>query len=228
MAAPVCRHRASRQTRRGGDQDRHRRRPRHAPDDRQPAFTRLAETWANGARILAQPCPGLVEQIEQGELDDPENARSDCVVCPPARRTGRRHAGARLHALPLRGTADRVDRRPGRHDHQSRVSRRPANCDAGWPNQRCSPAKDLGNDALPEPADHRNTCAPCSSLWASKTGRSRRYNSPIRSRSLPLSRSFSMTPDHRLLSSTLGFVAVFALVAGAGSASSRNAGRRRS
>ena len=33
-----------------------------------PRFARLAETWANGARILAQPCPGLVEQIEQGEL----------------------------------------------------------------------------------------------------------------------------------------------------------------
>ena len=33
-----------------------------------PRFTRLAETWANGARIIAQPCPGLVEHIERGEL----------------------------------------------------------------------------------------------------------------------------------------------------------------
>jgi glutamate racemase len=33
-----------------------------------PRFARLAETWANGARIIAQPCPGLVEQIERGEL----------------------------------------------------------------------------------------------------------------------------------------------------------------
>jgi glutamate racemase len=33
-----------------------------------PRFAHLAETWANGARILAQPCPGLVEQIERGEL----------------------------------------------------------------------------------------------------------------------------------------------------------------
>jgi glutamate racemase len=33
-----------------------------------PRFARLAETWANGAQILAQPCPGLVEQIERGEL----------------------------------------------------------------------------------------------------------------------------------------------------------------
>ena len=33
-----------------------------------PRFARLAETWAGGARILAQPCPGLAEQIEQGEL----------------------------------------------------------------------------------------------------------------------------------------------------------------
>ncbi len=27
-----------------------------------------APTWANGARILAQPCPGLAEHIERGEL----------------------------------------------------------------------------------------------------------------------------------------------------------------
>ena len=33
-----------------------------------PRFAQLADTWANGARILAQPCPGLVEQIERGEL----------------------------------------------------------------------------------------------------------------------------------------------------------------
>lgn len=33
-----------------------------------PRFARLADTWAGGARILAQPCPGLVEQIERGEL----------------------------------------------------------------------------------------------------------------------------------------------------------------
>lgn len=37
-----------------------------------PRFARLAETWANGARILAQPCPGLVEQIERGELTTPK------------------------------------------------------------------------------------------------------------------------------------------------------------
>src|SRR4029079_10916727 len=33
-----------------------------------PRFARLAETWANGARIVAQPCPGLVDHIERGEL----------------------------------------------------------------------------------------------------------------------------------------------------------------
>jgi glutamate racemase len=37
-----------------------------------PRFSRLAETWAHGARILAQPCPGLVEQIERGELATPQ------------------------------------------------------------------------------------------------------------------------------------------------------------
>ncbi len=34
-----------------------------------PRFARLAETWARGARIVPQACPGLVEQIERGQLD---------------------------------------------------------------------------------------------------------------------------------------------------------------
>ena len=37
-----------------------------------PRFARLAETWANGARILAQPCPGLVDLIERGQLASDE------------------------------------------------------------------------------------------------------------------------------------------------------------
>ena len=37
-----------------------------------PRFARLADTWANGARILTQACPGLVEQIEHGELATPK------------------------------------------------------------------------------------------------------------------------------------------------------------
>jgi len=37
-----------------------------------PRFARLADTWANGARILTQPCPGLVQQIERGELATPK------------------------------------------------------------------------------------------------------------------------------------------------------------
>jgi glutamate racemase len=31
-------------------------------------FSRLIETFGSGAEIVAQPCPGLVEQIESGEL----------------------------------------------------------------------------------------------------------------------------------------------------------------
>ena len=31
-------------------------------------FARLAGTFASGVEIIAQPCPGLVEQIEQGDL----------------------------------------------------------------------------------------------------------------------------------------------------------------
>jgi len=34
-------------------------------------FARLVEKYGRGVRILLQPCPGLVEQVEKGELDGP-------------------------------------------------------------------------------------------------------------------------------------------------------------
>jgi glutamate racemase len=35
------------------------------------SFARLAEQYGKGVQILLQPCPGLVEQVEKGELDGP-------------------------------------------------------------------------------------------------------------------------------------------------------------
>jgi glutamate racemase len=35
------------------------------------SFSRLAEKYGKGVRILLQPCPGLVEQVEKAELDGP-------------------------------------------------------------------------------------------------------------------------------------------------------------
>ena len=35
-------------------------------------FARLVERFAQGARIHTQVCPGLVEQVEAGQIDDPE------------------------------------------------------------------------------------------------------------------------------------------------------------
>lgn len=37
-----------------------------------PKFKALVETHRGAARVLVQPCPGLVEQIEKGDLDGPE------------------------------------------------------------------------------------------------------------------------------------------------------------
>ncbi len=37
-----------------------------------PRFARLAETFGSGVRIVPQACPGLVEQIEKGELATPQ------------------------------------------------------------------------------------------------------------------------------------------------------------
>jgi len=36
-----------------------------------PAVTRLASRFGSAAHILLQPCPGLVEQVEHGAIDDP-------------------------------------------------------------------------------------------------------------------------------------------------------------
>jgi len=38
-------------------------------------FARLVERFANGVDVLPQVCPGLVEQVEAGKLDDPETDR---------------------------------------------------------------------------------------------------------------------------------------------------------
>ncbi len=35
------------------------------------SFARLAEKYGKGVRILLQPCPGLMEQVEKAELDGP-------------------------------------------------------------------------------------------------------------------------------------------------------------
>ena len=36
-----------------------------------PRFTRLVDTFASGVTVLAQPCPGLVERVEEGDLSGP-------------------------------------------------------------------------------------------------------------------------------------------------------------
>ncbi|MGC8828123.1 MAG: glutamate racemase, partial [Anaerolineae bacterium] len=38
-------------------------------------FARLLQRYANGVDVLTQACPGLVQQVEAGKLDDPETDR---------------------------------------------------------------------------------------------------------------------------------------------------------
>ena len=38
-------------------------------------FHRLVATHADGVRVITQPCPGLVEQVEAGELNGPQTRR---------------------------------------------------------------------------------------------------------------------------------------------------------
>jgi glutamate racemase len=37
-------------------------------------FANLVERYTNGVSVLSQPCPGLVDAVESGALDDPETA----------------------------------------------------------------------------------------------------------------------------------------------------------
>jgi glutamate racemase len=38
-------------------------------------FAQLAQRYTDGLELLTQPCPGLVEQVEAGDLDGPETTR---------------------------------------------------------------------------------------------------------------------------------------------------------
>jgi glutamate racemase len=60
-----------------------------------------------GARFLLQPCHGLADQIEFGELDS-EATTPCCAATSFPARGRRRHAGARLHPLPAGAGLDRT------------------------------------------------------------------------------------------------------------------------
>ena len=48
-----------------------------------PRFARLTDAFAGGVDVIAQPCPGLVEQIEKGDLSGPATrALVDAYVRP--------------------------------------------------------------------------------------------------------------------------------------------------
>jgi glutamate racemase len=51
-------------------------------------YARLVETYANGSTVIAQPCPGLADLIEEGHLDDPELASALERFTTPLRDRG--------------------------------------------------------------------------------------------------------------------------------------------
>lgn len=55
---------------------------------RSDRFARLVQAHANGTRVTAQPCPGLVDLIEQGHLDGPLLAARVADLTDPLRDAG--------------------------------------------------------------------------------------------------------------------------------------------
>lgn len=51
-------------------------------------FASLAERYADGVTLLTQPCPGLVERVEEGQLDDAETVRLLRHYLDPLRERG--------------------------------------------------------------------------------------------------------------------------------------------
>lgn len=55
---------------------------------RSARFAALLERFADGVHVVTQPCPGLVEQVELGELDSPETRRMVEFFLAPLREAG--------------------------------------------------------------------------------------------------------------------------------------------
>jgi len=55
---------------------------------RSERYARLVEAYANGSQVLAQPCPGLADLIEDGHLDDDELRARLAEFAAPLREAG--------------------------------------------------------------------------------------------------------------------------------------------
>ena len=89
-------------------------------------FAALLEQYAGDVEIVTQACPGLVEQVEAGELDERRDARARRALHAAVRRARRRHHRARLHPLSVLAAADRRSCRPERAAHRHGRGRREA------------------------------------------------------------------------------------------------------
>jgi glutamate racemase len=55
---------------------------------RSERYARLVEAYANGSQVIAQPCPGLADLIEDGHLDDDELRARLVEFAAPLREAG--------------------------------------------------------------------------------------------------------------------------------------------
>ena len=88
-------------------------------------YASVVERFASEVTVLQDTCPGLVAQIEAGDLDGPRTRA--ILETRPATHAGARdgHGGDGLHPLPLRHPAHPGDRRPRRARHRPGPGGRP-------------------------------------------------------------------------------------------------------
>lgn len=118
-------------------------------------FARLHERFGSEVKILMQACPGLVEQVEAGNLSGDRTRALVEQYVPASGGAACRHSRAGLHALPVPRPADPGDSRNRRRDHRSLPRYRP----------RAAPAIDRH-----QPAVGRNPARQCPVLEQRQVG----------------------------------------------------------
>ena len=100
-------------------------------------FARLHERFGADVKILMQACPGLVEQVETGDLAGGKTrALIERYVLPLLEQRSR-HPRAGLHALSLPRSADTGDSRVDQLRSSTHPPRLRASCAAGCPAPIC-------------------------------------------------------------------------------------------
>ena len=70
-----------------------------------PNMSKLLANYGSDVDFVIQPCPGLADQVEKGELASDADARAGQALRAADRRQGRRYHRPRMHALSVPAAA---------------------------------------------------------------------------------------------------------------------------